>query len=265
MRELAEAFEKSRSEGRAAFIGYLTGGYPDAARCVEALVAMAEEGVDVLEIGIPFSDPIADGATIQEATAVALRNGTRPSDVLEIVREVRSRAGVPVVLLSYLNVLLRQGLERFAARAKESGVSAVIVPDLPLEESGPVARAMRVSGIGLVLLASPTTGDLRLARILEASDVFTYLVSVTGITGERAEVPRSALQLVRRAKSLRPSARVAVGFGVSAPEHGRVLASEGADGVVVGSRVVSLMREGGVGAVREFVRGFRRSLFRGLR
>ncbi|MCS7127098.1 MAG: tryptophan synthase subunit alpha [Thaumarchaeota archaeon] len=265
MRELAEAFEAARSENRAAFIGYLTGGYPDAVRCVEALVAMAEEGVDVLEVGVPFSDPIADGATIQEATAVALRNGTSPSEVLGIVREVRSRVGVPVVLLAYLNVLLRRGLERFAAEARDSGVSAVIVPDLPLEESEPVARAMRGSGIGVVLLASPTTSDGRLARILDASDVFTYLVSVTGTTGERAEVPRSAVQLVRRAKSLRPSTRVAVGFGVSAPEHGKVLASEGADGVVVGSRIVSLMKEGGVGAVREFARGFRRSLLRGLR
>ncbi|MDW8041903.1 MAG: tryptophan synthase subunit alpha [Nitrososphaerota archaeon] len=262
MRELSDSFDRAKSEGRAAFVGYLTGGYPDAERCLEALIAMAEEGVDVLEVGIPFSDPIADGATIQEATSVALRNGTKPSDVLAMVGELRRETSVPVVLFSYLNVILRYGLERFAAEARASGASAVIVPDLPLEESTAIAQELRRSGLGLVLLASPTTRDDRLARILDSSDCFTYLVSVTGITGERAEVPRSAIELIRRAKSLRPSARVAVGFGVSSPQHGNLLASEGADGVVVGSRIVSLMREGGTAAVRDFVRSFRSSLFR---
>ncbi|MCS7094340.1 MAG: tryptophan synthase subunit alpha [Thaumarchaeota archaeon] len=262
MRELVEAFDRARSEKRAAFIGYLTGGYPDAERCFEALVAMAEEGVDVLEVGIPFSDPIADGATIQEATSAALRNGTRPSDVIALIGRVSKETSVPVVLLSYLNVILRYGVDRFAVEARASGASAVIVPDLPLEESTTIGQKLRRWGLGLVLLASPTTGDIRLSKVLDQSDCFTYLVSVTGITGERTEVPRSAIELIRRAKSLRPLARVAVGFGVSSPQHGRRLASEGADGVVVGSKIVSLMREGGTAAVRDFAKQFRSSLFR---
>lgn len=262
MRELEEAFERSRSRGAAAFVAYMTGGFPDREGCVEVLRALAEEGADVLEVGIPFSDPIADGVTIQEAVQIALSRGATPRSVLEAVMRVRSSVDVPVVLMTYLNVALRYGIARFAEDARSSGVSAVIFPDLPLEESAPFAEALRGRGLGLVLLGSPVTSDERLARILEASDCFTYLVSVTGVTGERSEVPGSAIGLLRRARALRPEARVAVGFGVSSPEHGRLLSEEGADGVVVGSRLVSLVMRGSLDGLRAFAREFRRALVR---
>jgi tryptophan synthase alpha chain len=258
--ELEEAFKDARSRGSAVFVAYMTGGFPDLERCVEVLTAMAEEGADVLEVGIPFSDPIADGVTIQEASQIALSKGTTPRRVLGIVEEVRRRVGVPVVLMSYLNVVLRYGLRRFAEDARSSGASALIFPDLPLEESDPFKRVLNHARLGLVLLASPVTSTRRLAAILDSSDVFTYLVSVTGVTGERREIPDSALELLRRSKELRPEKRVAVGFGVSSPEHGRVLAAEGADGVVVGSKLVSLVMRGTLDDLRVFVREFKASL-----
>ncbi len=258
--ELEEVFEASRSRGRAVFIAYMTGGFPDSEGCVKVLTAMAEEGADVLEVGIPFSDPIADGVTIQEASQIALSKGATPRRVLEIVREVKRKADVPVVLMSYLNVFLRYGPGRFSEDARSSGASALIFPDLPLEESEPFKRVLNQAGLGLVLLASPVTSTRRLAAILDSSDVFTYLVSVTGVTGERREVPESALELLRRSKELRPERRVAVGFGISSPEHGRVISSMGADGVVVGSKLVSLVMRGALDELREFVREFKASL-----
>jgi len=258
--ELEEVFEAARSKGRAVFIAYMTGGFPDAERCAEVLTAMAEEGADVLEVGIPFSDPIADGVTIQEASQIALSRGATPRRVLEIVGEVKRRVDVPVVLMSYLNVFIRYGVRRFAEDARVRGASAMIFPDLPLEESDPFKRVLNQARLGLVLLASPVTSDGRLATILDLSDVFTYLVSVTGVTGERREVPVTALELLRRSKRLRPERRVAVGFGVSSPEHGRVLSEEGADGVVVGSKLVSLVMRGTPDDLREFVRRFKASL-----
>jgi len=258
--EVEEAFKDARSRGSVVFIAYMTGGFPDPGRCVEVLTAMAEEGADVLEVGIPFSDPIADGVTIQEASQIALSKGATPRRVLGIVEAVRRRVDVPVVLMSYLNVVLRYGLRRFADDARSSGASALIFPDLPLEESDPFKRVLNQARIGLVLLASPVTSTRRLAAILDSSDVFTYLVSVTGVTGERREIPDSALELLRKSKELRPEKRVAVGFGVSSPEHGRVLAAEGADGVVVGSKLVSLVMRGTLDDVRVFVREFKASL-----
>lgn len=258
--ELEEVFEAARSKGRAVFIAYMTGGFPDAEKCVEVLTAMAEEGADVLEVGIPFSDPIADGVTIQEASQIALSRGATPRRVLEIVGEVKRRVDVPVVLMSYLNVFIRYGVRRFAEDARLRGASAMIFPDLPLEESDPFKRVLNQARLGLVLLASPVTSNERLATILDLSDVFTYLVSVTGVTGERREVPVTALELLRRSKRLRPERRVAVGFGVSSPEHGRVLSEEGADGVVVGSKLVSLVMRGTPDDLREFVRRFKASL-----
>jgi tryptophan synthase alpha chain len=258
--ELEGVFKDARSRGSTVFVAYMTGGFPDPERCVEVLTAMAEEGADVLEVGIPFSDPIADGVTIQEASQIALSKGATPRRVLGIVEEVRRRVDVPVVLMSYLNVVLRYGLRRFAEDARSSVVSALIFPDLPLEESDPFKRVLNQARLGLVLLASPVTSTRRLAAILDASDVFTYLVSVTGVTGERREIPDSALELLRRSKELRPEKRVAVGFGVSSPEHGRVLAAEGADGVVVGSKLVSLVMRGTLVDVRVFVREFKASL-----
>ena len=260
MMELEEVFEVARSKGRAVFIAYMTGGFPDAERCAEILTSMAEEGADVLEVGIPFSDPIADGVTIQEASQIALSRGATPRRVLEIVGEVKRRVDVPVVLMSYLNVFIRYGVRRFAEDARLRGASAMIFPDLPLEESDPFKRVLNQARLGLVLLASPVTSDGRLATILDLSDVFTYLVSVTGVTGERREVPVTALELLRRSKRLRPERRVAVGFGVSSPEHGRVLSEEGADGVVVGSKLVSLVMRGTPDELREFVRRFKASL-----
>ncbi|MEM2042797.1 MAG: tryptophan synthase subunit alpha [Nitrososphaerota archaeon] len=262
MRELEEAFERARSRRAAAFVAYMTGGFPDRETSLQVLTALAEEGADVIEVGVPFSDPIADGVTIQEASQIALSNGATPRNVLETVARLRRKVDVPVVLMSYLNVAFRYGLQRFAEDARSCGVSAVIFPDLPLEELGPIAEVMRGRGLGVVLLGSPVTRDERLARILDASDCFTYLVSVTGVTGERSEVPRSAIDLLRRAKSLRPKSRVAVGFGVSSPEHGALLSREGADGVVVGSKLVSIVRRGTLDELRDFVREFRNSLVR---
>ncbi len=256
---IAEAFESARANGRrAALMPYMMGGFPDLETSRRIGLAYAEAGADLIELGVPFSDPLADGPVIHAAGTAALRAGVRLHDVLEVGRAVAER--VPVVVMCYANLILARGLERFADALLDVGASGLIVPDLPLEEAPATLSACDERGLALVPLVAPTTPDKRMARIGAQARGFLYTVSLTGTTGERAAVQDGLAGVVARAAAC-TSVPVAVGFGISTPEQAAAAADAGADGVIVGSRLVRAAGEGddpvaAVGAaVRELSEG----------
>lgn len=256
MTRIGARFAALARERRTAFVGFVTAGDPSLARTVEIALALEGAGVDVLELGVPFSDPLADGPVIQRASERALAKGTTLAGVLEVVRAVRARSELPLLLFSYLNPLLRYGLDRLAADAAAAGVDGVLVTDLPPEEAGDWIACARRAGLDTVFLAAPTSPDERLKRVAEVSRGFVYAVSRTGVTGERDALSGDAAGLVGRLKAL-TAAPVALGFGLSTPEQVRA-AAEVADGVVVGSAIVRFLEEtpdGDVGALVRWLRG----------
>ena len=241
MTRIGERFTRLRKEGRKAFVAFLTAGDPSLDRTVTAAVELDQAGVDVLELGVPFSDPLADGPVIQRSSERALERGTTLSTVLEAVRRIRRKSELPLLLFSYYNPLLRHGLARLAAEAREAGVDGVLVTDLPPEEAGPWLEAARPCALDTVFLAAPTSPDDRLHRVAEASRGFVYAVSRTGVTGERQALSDDARPLVERLRA-RTAVPVALGFGISTPEQ---VAQAGAmaDGVVVGSALVRFLED----------------------
>jgi tryptophan synthase alpha chain len=247
---IAEAFERARANGRrAALMPYMMGCFPDRARSVEIARAYADGGADLVELGIPFSDPLADGPVIHAAGTAALRAGAKVHDALAIARELP----VPVVVMCYANPIFVRGLERFADALEDVGASGLIVPDLPLEEAASLAQLCDERGLALVPLVAPTTPVERLERIGAGARGFVYAVSLVGTTGERAELDGGLSGVVARTRA-HTSVPVAVGFGIGTPAQAADAASAGADGVIVGSRLVRAAADGeDVGAlVREF-------------
>lgn len=234
---------------RAALMPYLMGGYPSIEASVAAGLAAADAGADLLELGIPFSDPLADGPVIHAAAVEALRAGATPHGVLGVCERLAER--VPVVLMVYANVVLTAGVEAFALRAASAGASGLIVPDLPHDEAGELRAACDAEGLALVPLVAPTTTPERIAAIGADARGFVYTVSLTGTTGERAELPPRLTETVTRVREA-STVPVAVGFGISTGEHARAVA-EIADGVIVGSRLVRAVGEGGAPAVGRLV------------
>jgi tryptophan synthase alpha chain len=243
---------------RAAFMPYLMGGFPDLEGSRRIGEAYADGGADLVELGLPFSDPLADGAVVQAAGTAALRAGATTAGVLEVGRALAAR--LPVVAMGYVNLLLARGAERFADDLAAHGISGLIVPDLPLEESDAVRGACDAAGVALVPLVAPTTPDERLARIGAQARGFIYTVSVLGTTGERVALAEAFAAVVGRAKA-HAAVPVALGFGIGTPAQAREAADAGADGVIVGSRLVRAVAEAAstdaaVAAVHELVDGF---------
>jgi tryptophan synthase alpha chain len=241
---------------RPALVAYITCGDPDLRTTREVALAAIEGGAEVLELGVPFSDPVADGPVIQRASERALRHHTSLADVLQLAGELRRQSAAGLIVFSYLNPILQFGLERFCDVAVQSGLDGALVVDLPVEEAGEYVRAMRARQLATVFLAAPTSPDRRLQRIAELSTGFVYAVSRTGVTGERKEAPQDARELVRR---LRKYTRlpVAVGFGISTPQQFAAV-GEYADAAAVGSAIVhTVERNPGreAAAVREFLTG----------
>ena len=226
--------------GRAALMPYLMGGFPTIAQSLAIGEACIAAGADVLEFGIPYSDPLADGPVIHEAGTRALAAGATVAGVLEVAAALAR--DVPVVCMCYTNLLLADGPERFAERLAEAGVSGLIVPDLPLEEAPEVLAACDAHGVALVPLVAPTTPDERLAAIGERARGFVYTVSVVGTTGERAALADSFAEVIARTRARTP-VPVALGFGISTPAQAREAADAGADGVIVGTRLVRAAAE----------------------
>jgi tryptophan synthase alpha chain len=241
-RRIGAAFETARADGRAALIPYVVAGYPDAETSFRAALACADAGADLLEIGLPYSDPLADGATLQHASSVALRAGATFDRSVELVRRVAAaRPGLPLVPMAYANQVLRAGDgAEIAGRLAEAGASGVIVADLTPDEGGPFERVATVASIAVVYLVAPTTSHERRAMIAGRAGGFLYCVSLVGVTGARAKLPSSIGRLIRDVKAVSPIP-VAVGFGVSRPAHARAIANAGADGVIVASALVDAL------------------------
>jgi tryptophan synthase alpha chain len=238
---IGERFARRRAERRPAFVAFVTAGDPSLERTVELAAELDEAGVDVLELGVPFSDPVADGPVIQRACERALARGVTLARVLEAVRGIRRRSAIPLVLFSYANPLLRYGLERLTREAREAGVDGVLVTDLPPEEADGWLERARAAELDTVFLAAPTSPDERLRRVAAASRGFVYAISRTGVTGERDALSADARPLVARLRQLTDEP-VALGFGIATPEQVKA-AAEVADGVVVGSALVRYLEE----------------------
>jgi tryptophan synthase alpha chain len=234
---------------RAALMPYLMGGHPDLDTSIAAGLAAADAGADLIELGIPFSDPLADGPVIHAAATEALQRGTTPHGVLRVCERLAERA--PVVLLVYVNVVLSAGAETFALRAASAGASGLIVPDLPHDEAGDVRAACDAEGLALVPLVAPTTTPERVTSIGADARGFVYTVSLRGTTGERDELPPGLAETVTGVRGA-TELPVAVGFGISRPSHASAVADL-ADGVIVGSRVVRAAAEGGPAAVSALI------------
>jgi tryptophan synthase alpha chain len=256
MSRIGACFRALRSRGERALVPFVTAGDPDLSTTEALVPALAEAGADLIELGVPFSDPVAEGPTIQRASERALASGTTARRVLELVKGLRPRLDVPLVLMGYANVFLTMGERSFAEAAQAAGVDGVICVDLPPEEGVGLRRELEARGVDPILLAAPTTTPERLAFLARETRGFLYYVSLTGVTGARAELARGIEAQVRR---VRESADipVCVGFGVSTPEHARRIGAF-ADGVVVGSALVERIanardREQAVDAAARFV------------
>ncbi len=255
---ISETFEALRARGEKALIAYVTAGDPPLDQLPAVLDALQEGGVDLIEVGFPFSDPIADGPVIQRSSQAALDRGTTPSAVLACLRGYASR--VPLIGMGYANTVHRVGWEAFAKAAAEAGISGMIVSDLIAEEAGAWREAAARHGIDPIFLAAPTSTETRLRTVCEASRGFVYAISRTGVTGRRDRVPPEGLDLVRRLRDL-TDLPVCLGFGLSSPEHVRE-ACERADGAILGSRLVQQLSEtweggAGRGALVETVRALK--------
>jgi len=254
---LSETFSRLRDEGRPGLVTYVTAGDPDMVRTEGILRALDRAGADVVEVGIPFSDPLADGPVIQRATERALVSGTTLLGVLASLKRLRPELRLPVVLFSYANPVMRIGAERFADLAREAGVDGVLILDLPIEEADDFRAMLEARGIDTILLLSPTTSDERLRKAAALGSGFLYAISRLGVTGVRSEVAGGAEAMVRRIRRV-SDLPVALGFGISTPEHVRQV-GQWADAAVVGSALVNVIAEAGASPdlttrVEEYVR-----------
>ena len=243
MSAIDKLFEQLRGSGRKAFMPFVTAGDPDLEFTAELLRRLAARGSNVCELGIPYSDPIADGPVIQASYTRALGKNIKLAEILEITGRVTSELSAPIVTMVSYAIVYRRGLETYVAEAKEAGVAGAIVPDLPVEESGRLAAVCRREDFSLIQLVTPTTPRDRALRIAERTTGFIYYVSVTGITGERKELPRQLVEEVAWLRGQTPLP-ICIGFGISRPEHVRMLKPV-ADGLIVGSAIVRRVAEAG--------------------
>jgi tryptophan synthase alpha chain len=260
---IGRAFDRLKQEGSRGLIAYITAGDPSPDKTVGIVRALEQGGVDIVEFGVPFSDPIADGPVIQRASERALRAGTTVRTVLQIVRDLRRESEIPLVIFSYLNPILRYGFEKFAADAAEAGADGALLTDLNVEAAEPYLAEMRRHNLDAIFLVSQTTRDERLRLLSQSSRGFVYLVSRAGVTGAREALSAQVIPLVQRVRAA-TSLPVAVGFGLSRREHMEALAPH-VDAAVVGSAIVRLIAEhGGQPGLEEKLRDFAAELKSGL-
>lgn len=256
MNRIDRVFQDLRRDGRLALITYLTAGYPSLAQTPQLVEAVAGAGADMVELGIPFSDPLADGPTIQAASQAALKQGVTVARSLEAAQAARRRTAVPLLLMTYVNPVLAFGVEAFCRQAARAGIDGLIVPDLPPDEAGELRQAARDAGLDLVCFVAPTSTPARIKAACAAATGFIYCVALTGVTGARDQLDPAVLPLVRSVKAV-TSLPVVVGFGLSRREHLRALRGV-ADGAIVASALLDAIRQepaDAVGAATRFVRG----------
>jgi tryptophan synthase alpha chain len=255
MTSISEQFQALRDRGECALIPFVTAGDPDLATTAAALKRLDQNGADLIELGVPYSDPLADGPVIQAAATRALQRGVTLDQVLDLVRQVSPDIEAPIILFTYYNPILNRGIERFLQDIAAAGAKGLVVPDLPLEENEPLLTAAQAAGIEVILLVAPTSPQARIQAIATQSQGFIYLVSVTGVTGIRTEIQGRVQGLIQdlQAQTDKP---IAVGFGVSQPEQAAQLRQWGAQGVVVGSAFVQRLAaeepEAGLAAIATF-------------
>jgi len=247
--------------GHTALISYITIGYPSLEATLEVVPILANSGCDIVELGIPFSDPLADGVTIQKASFRALQKGITPKICLEVARQLSQKVDIPLVFMTYFNPVFSYGLEEFCSACARSGIDGLIIPDLPPEEGSELAAITQKQGLDLVYLLAPTSTEARIRLVTKRSRGFIYLVSVTGVTGARDRLPSDLEAFVARVRKV-ATKPLCVGFGISTPEQARQVAQI-ADGVIVGSRIIQYMEaDESMVAVADFVRELRRALDR---
>jgi tryptophan synthase alpha chain len=258
---IAAAFAAAKDEGRAALMPYFTLGYPDPETSLDVVEAIAQAGADLIELGVPFSDPLADGPTIQHSTQVALEQGINATQCIEMVASLRARGVTqPFMLMGYVNPILAFGVERFVAKAAIAGADGFIVPDLPPEEGAEIEAACRAHGCALVYLLAPTSPPERVELLASRATGFLYLVSLAGVTGARDALPPHLADFVQRVRIVAHTP-LAVGFGISTPRQARAV-GQSADGVIVGSALIKAAGQGDnpAQAAAAFVQGLRESL-----
>jgi tryptophan synthase alpha chain len=252
---VAQRFQQLKQNSQCAFIPFITAGDPDLETTAKALEILANNGADLIELGVPYSDPLADGPTIQAAATRALQKGVQLEDVLAIVKNAVNTIDVPIILFTYYNPIYYRGVESFLQQIKEAGVSGLVVPDLPLEEAETLLNSATEIGIEVVLLVAPTSSPERIKAIAEKSQGFIYLVSVTGVTGVRSEMATGVQDLLTSLHHATDKP-IGVGFGISDPEQAKQIKDWGADGVIVGSAIVKRLASGtpesGLKAIAEF-------------
>ena len=259
--KLAEKLRACKSAGRKGLIIYITAGYPDYDTTVQAVKAVEAAGADLVEIGLPFSDPMADGPIIQKAATEALAAGATVGKTLELIQRLTQETTIPLAIMTYYNIVLQYGIEKFATDFANAGISGLILPDLPIEESAVAAAACRQAGIDLINFIAPTTTPERLQSICSRSSGFIYCVSTTGVTGVRQlDYNQLAPLLVEARKET--SVPLAIGFGIGSPDAA-CQAAKHADAVIVGSAVVERLGSQGVAAVKEFTTALRQALDKG--
>jgi tryptophan synthase alpha chain len=264
---ISKRFAELRASGELGIVAYITAGDPSLDATLKFVLALAEAGADVIELGVPFSDPLADGPTIQRASERALKAGTTLAGILDLVRHIRQSSQVPLVLFSYYNPILQMGLEKFAASAASAGADGVLATDLTPEESEEYRRILGAHHLDTIFLGAPTSTDERLAKIARCSSGFLYLISRTGVTGAKDVLPDDLPALLRRARSV-TQLPIAVGFGISLPGHVSVLGGL-ADAAVIGSALVSEIEkatsvDAGAAALAERVRSLKEAARHGL-
>jgi len=248
------------NKGPTALIPYVTVGYPSFDDTVKVVPILASSGCDIVELGIPFSDPVADGVTIQRASFHALQNGVTPKVCLEVAKELSQKAQIPLVFMTYFNQVFSYGLEKFCRAWASSGVSGLIIPDLPLEEGSELETITQRQGLDLIYLLAPTSTEERIRLVAERSRGFIYLVSVTGVTGARDRLPANLEAFVAKVRQV-ATQPLCVGFGISTPEQAKRVARI-ANGVIVGSRLIQLMKaeDNFIPSVSHFIKGLRQAL-----
>ena len=253
MSRVENAIRQAQAEGRGAFVGYLPIGYPDLQTSIDAALTLARNGVDIIELGPPYSDPVMDGAIIQEATQHALANGFKMRDLFTAVAAITAETDVPVVVMTYWNPVVQYGVDRYADDLLAAGGAGLITPDITPEAAGDWIAASERTGLDRIFLAAPTSTDERLDLVITSSTGFVYTVSTMGITGERAALDRAARTLVERLRARDPEVRACVGIGISTPAQVAGVV-EYADGAIVGTALVRALRDGGVSALAEVTR-----------
>jgi len=243
---ITEKFRELAEKGERALICYVVAGYPDVATSKQVIDALVDGGADIIEVGIPFSDPIADGPTIQAASNIALKNGMTPEKALNLVRVVRKKhPNLPMLAMTYSNILVRPGMEKFMYHSKQSGLDGFILPDLPVDEAEIYTSVASKLNLATVFLVSPNTRDARLRKIVANTTGFLYVVSVYGITGARSSFQKYTFNTIRAVKQIaRAKVPVAVGFGISRPAHARIMIAAGAEAIIVGSAIINKISDG---------------------